>query len=600
MEIARLECLRAQIQPTRSKLGNIEKSLEVEIHQLQMHGDDEEIGIEQLEGQVQAVTDELQQYLDEELQLHEDLLDMQKEATTMELSTKKLHGENLDIIRRDLKFDNDGPREKKITQEDCDTLRDLIIGCQQERQRLEQACHMRSEGVEPPQTVDDLNVWLRDIRDSEMRMVCFKMDSQSTSAMVIERLLKSCKDRSNEVCRLEEALAPLTHRPDIESPLAVLGPQHEGSSSTSLVSTTIEALLEAADEMNVVQNKLPPELLSESEEDEDNEWVMRETFEGPGNSEEVAPYLCWDGKITNRKVDKGSLEGHIKNFWKEKKAFDKKALLEKKPLLTVADFFFIWLQRKFGKEQKDIADWAHNLLDAALRFRADADCEMWLKVILGEYHEAMYWDEFDMIESVKEGFQKQDIIANKRITGKIRKDVLLKVLRKVFPLKTDVRYNRLKRTLAKEDCAQGATVNYVAIFNEDKDGNQGPFAEAIRDQHLEEREEYLEDIETELTKCAKLMNCDDGTEELQITAAQCVEVLKEVDPAKSEKKRDEYVKRGFGLEKKEKGKKAPAFSFDQVLSIEDFMKHLEMNVVKSSTKRDDLSSFSDLQDNSNT
>jgi len=57
---------------------------------------------------------------------------------------------------------------------------------------------------------------------------------------------------------------------------------------------------------------------------------------------------------------------------------------------------------------------------------------------------------------------------------------------------------------------------------------------------------------------------------------------------------------GLVWRKKEKGKKAPAFSFDQVLSIEDFMKHLEMNVVKSSTKRDDLSSFSDLQDNSNT
>merc|ERR1712196_56852 len=89
----------------------------------------------------------------------------------------------------------------------------------------------------------------------------------------------------------------------------------------------------------------------------------------------------------------------------------------------------------------------------------------------------------------------------------------------------------------------------------------------------------------------------EGKEELMVTGHACLEVLKEVDPAKTEKRCDEYVKRGFGLEKPTaKGKKGSAFSYDSSIAVEDFMKHLAMNVVKSSTKRDDLSSFGDLQE----
>merc|ERR1711907_784013 len=131
----------------------------------------------------------------------------------------------------------------------------------------------------------------------------------------------------------------------------------------------------------------------------------------------------------------------------------------------------------------------------------------------GDYSENIYWDEVQMLDMVMDNFNKMDIQANKRVTGKIRKDVMIKTLRKVFPLKTDIRFNRLKRTLAKEDCAQGSVVGYVSIFSEDKDGNQGPFAEALRDQHAEEREEYLDDIREGLEKVA-VSGVDESGEEV--------------------------------------------------------------------------------------
>merc|ERR1712010_329150 len=81
-----------------------------------------------------------------------------------------------------------------------------------------------------------------------------------------------------------------------------------------------------------------------------------------------------------------------------------------------------------------------------------------------------------------------------KVTGKLSKTTLLKAMRKWFALKSDVRFNKLKRCLAKEEAAKGNIVHYVHLFAEDKDFNQGPFAEMVRDQHVDERDEYVSDL----------------------------------------------------------------------------------------------------------
>jgi len=80
----------------------------------------------------------------------------------------------------------------------------------------------------------------------------------------------------------------------------------------------IDLLVQVQDELGEIQDELPPELMSDSDEEEDTLWVLQEEFEGLGLDEEIPEFLRWEGKIRNRKIAKGTLEGHIKNFWKEK------------------------------------------------------------------------------------------------------------------------------------------------------------------------------------------------------------------------------------------------------------------------------------------
>lgn len=107
----------------------------------------------------------------------------------------------------------------------------------------------------------------------------------------------------------------------------------------------------------------------------------------------------------------------------------------------------------------------------------------------------MYHDECDMIDNFNTMLQKADTDANGgKVTGRLKKENFLKVLRKAFfllsspflssnpnpnrnrnphphpkafPLKTDVRFNRAKRALTKEDAASGKSVHYINLFRED-------------------------------------------------------------------------------------------------------------------------------------
>ena len=41
-------------------------------------------------------------------------------------------------------------------------------------------------------------------------------------------------------------------------------------------------------------------------------------------------------------------------------------------------------------------------------------------------------------------------------------------------------------------------MTYLEIFGEDEEGNQGPFIECVREQHMNDREDYIEALEEAL------------------------------------------------------------------------------------------------------
>jgi len=458
IEIERGKELRAgeKMGPLRVELVTTEKLIQVEIHEMKLTIDVQDEAIGKVRAGLRDADEEKSSVIEIQRALQHEIVEWQLKAKADETARQKLHKENVDIINRDLKMDSSILTEKKISQVDCDFLRDLIIECQMEQIRLQGACEKLGGGRDPPYTTDDINAWMDDIRKVQASMQKMSSAAEEQTGAIVKRLEEANALCAQSIAVMEEKMAPRTPRPEEASYKEVF---IEPCNNTQAdLKSLMDLLIAVEDELSEVQNELPPELLSDSEEEEDSLWVLQEEFEGEGLEEEVPEYMRWEGKIKNRKIPKGSLEGNIKNFWKEKKYYDKKDPDKKSP---PEEFFIQWAQKKYGREQRVVADWAYNMLDAALRFRSDADCEMWLNVMEGEYDEEMYWDEVKMLDSVMAAFNKEDMAVNKIVTGKLKKEVMIKTLRATLPLKTDVRFNRLKRTLAKEECAQG---NIVVTF----------------------------------------------------------------------------------------------------------------------------------------
>jgi hypothetical protein len=89
------------------------------------------------------------------------------------------------------------------------------------------------------------------------------------------------------------------------------------------------------------------------------------------------------------------------------------------------------------------------------------------------------------------------------------------------------------------------------LFEEDREFNQGPFAEALRDQYVDERNAWLEDLRDALharVVAADPTKCDldvSSLDMLQLTAADFKQAIMEFDGGKTEKEIDRCV-RGSG------------------------------------------------------
>ena len=120
------------------------------------------------------------------------------------------------------------------------------------------------------------------------------------------------------------------------------------------------------------------------------------------------------------------------------------------------------------------------------------------------------------------------------------------------------------------------------LFAEDKDFNQGPFAEMVRDQHLEERDEYLQDLEAALRERAK------GPDACKVvTVQQIIAAFAAIDPKKLDRIVEQYVRTGV-IGPSSGPKKGETLDLNRVTEVDTFMYLVSRGVIKSSTKRDEI------------
>lgn len=159
-------------------------------------------------------------------------------------------------------------------------------------------------------------------------------------------------------------------------------------------------------------------------------------------------------------------------------------------------------------------------------------------------------------------------------TGKIAKQRFLDELAKCVPCKTKARTEELEQALFFDCGGPVRKVNYIDVFQDDHEGNQGKFVEAIRDQYLEEAIEYAQELMDALEMAQSNSRSGRG-----LNLNQLREAFLGVDPQKSLSEVDEYIARGCGIDVDEVDDVDDSFQVE----LKVFVKKLKSGILKRST-----------------
>ena len=257
----------------------------------------------------------------------------------------------------------------------------------------------------------------------------------------------------------------------------------------------------------------------------------KEKFFAPaGVGASVPRYMRSKGKVRNRKLPKAATEAMVKEVWRDKESSGNMDM-------PMEEYFYLFLQKRFGI-QSMIAEWGVNMVEALQRYSYDADCELFLKVLQGEIHQDVYVDQVAMLNEMQAHMRELDLKENGgKALGRVLKKRFFKEIELLFSHKDEESLTQLRVSLEQD--RPGEWVQYELLFEEDREGNQGSFAEELRDQHLSERQELIRQIDEALTAVA-------GEEE-KVTAAQAAKALRTAVGDADDTTIAMYTRRGFGL-----------------------------------------------------
>lgn len=313
---------------------------------------------------------------------------------------------------------------------------------------------------------------------------------------------------------------------------------------------------------------------------------------GPGGDGVIVPpYLRTkrNAQIRNRRMPKKDVESIIKTIWKKKTWSDnERKKLGKKPK-ELPEFFFDFLKMEYG-DQVVIAEIAYNLLDSCKRYNYDADIELFHKVMLGSLDDDVYYDQMKMLESMKKAIAEFCTDSKgKPKKGKPSKPDLINIVKSQFPYKEEKDIAALKDALDRDHPKKKGAVKWKALFEEDREGNQLAFVEALRDQHLQDREDYFQELEEAI--CAY-----DPDSDGDVTVPQLKQAFKAVDPNKSEDEMMAIIRRGLLRDRPKNSDGYPRSCYREFeplppesteFLIVEFMQHIRaVNVSRSGPKQE--------------
>ena len=313
---------------------------------------------------------------------------------------------------------------------------------------------------------------------------------------------------------------------------------------------------------------------------------------GPGGDGVIVPpYLRTkkNAQIRNRRMPKKDVESIIKTIWKKKTWSDAQMKKAGKKPKELPEFFFDFLKMEYGV-QVAIAEVAYNLLDSCKRYNYDADIELFHKVMMGTLDDDVYYDQMKMLDGVKktiQAFCTDD--KGKAKKGKPSKPDLINLMTEFFPYKDEKDIAALKDALDRDHPKKKGAVKWKELFEEDREGNQLAFVETLRDQHLQDREDYFQEMEEAICSF-------DPDQDGDVTVPQLKEAFKSVDPNKSEDEMMAIIRRGLMRDRPKGSEGYPRSCYrefeplppeDTEFLIVEFMQHVRaVNVSRSGPKQE--------------
>ena len=122
--------------------------------------------------------------------------------------------------------------------------------------------------------------------------------------------------------------------------------------------------------------------------------VRMSYFTGRGTGEDVPEFLRFNGRVRNRHLGKAQVERIVRLVWVRKEQQRNKDKL--------SDFFLNgYLKKDFGPSMTIVIEQAYNIVHALERYQNDADCDMFLKILMGSLPEQAFVDQQLLLRRVQ-------------------------------------------------------------------------------------------------------------------------------------------------------------------------------------------------------
>jgi len=320
-----------------------------------------------------------------------------------------------------------------------------------------------------------------------------------------------------------------------------------GKSTGDIMATLTTTLKQLEEKVEMLQGLVPDEKLREMAH-RDESMFLDVDYDAA-----TPKYLRYRGTIRKRRMAKRDCERMLHAIWKRKYA---KATTRE---MELAEFLNEYLKTEFGIQSR-VVETGYALLGALDRYGYDADCELFATILRGELSEDVYRDQVRFLDELMTRF----VLADKHKKGELAKEHIERIVRKLCAAKSEQNMKKLLNALELNE--PQPKVRYELLFKEDRDGNQGPFVEELRDQHLSEIQLFHAEISEQLKAVQN--------EYQQVTVQQIEETLQRLDPQKTQTEIDRYLCVGFGVSMRK------SLASDLLVSLDTFTAKLATILVK--------------------